>query len=222
MLPRPIAHVVVVEDDHDMRRDLADFLKLRGFEVSACSTAEEYLALEDGGDLVLLDIGLTGMDGLELLQQLREAPKGPKVVIVSAFGSDEDRVEGLDLGADAYVVKGTSLEVIEATCQAVLRSAARGAGEDAWSIDSESQLRAPNGRTVPMTHQELLFMRRMLVPAESAVTRKSILRDIGKEDTLQNQRNLDNIIARLRRKVLQQTGLELPVRSAYGTGYRYG
>jgi two-component system, OmpR family, response regulator len=214
-------HLIVVEDDHDLRRDLVDFLKLRGFTAFACSNADEFAALERRAcDLVLLDIGLPGKGGIEILKELRSVPDAPKVVILSAYGSDHDRVQGLNLGADAYVVKGASLEVIEATCRAILR---QNAAAELWSVDSSaSTLRAPNGRIVLLTHQEFTFLRAVLDAPGKVVPREDLLRALEKGDTLSNQRNLDNVIARLRRKVLQTVGLDLPVRSAYGSGYVYG
>jgi two-component system, OmpR family, response regulator len=168
----------------------------------------------------LLDIGLPDRSGIDVLNDLRAQQSSPRVVILSAFASDEDRAHGLNMGADAYVAKGASLEVIEATCRAVMRKHPPVA---LWSLDdAASSLRAPIGTLVELTYQELSFLRVVLRVPGKVVSRQELLSALDKTDTLSNQRNLDNIIARLRRKVAQNVGLELPVRSAYGSGYIYG
>jgi two-component system, OmpR family, response regulator len=213
--------LIVVEDDHDLRRDLVDFLKLRGFSAFGCATAGEFASARAcADDLVLLDLGLPDKSGLDVLSDLKALRAAPKVVILSAYGSDQDRAHGLNLGADAYVAKGASLEVIEATCRAVLRKHIK---TELWSVDTAaSKLRAPNGAMLDLTYQELTFLRVVLGAPGTVVVRQDLLSALDKADTLSNQRNLDNIIARLRRKVVQSVGLELPVRSAYGSGYVYG
>ncbi len=218
-------HLVVVEDDPHLRRDLVDFLALRGFEVVGCESAEDFLRLPKraSAELVLLDIGLPGRDGLDLLVELKRKPSCPLVVVLTAYGTDADHVRGLGAGADAYVVKSRSLEVIEATCRSVLRRAGGGAEEAAaWSLDETSaHVCVPGGARIELTHQEAVFLRRTLRAAGQVVTRASLLSELGKTDTLGNRRNLDNLAARLRRKILAETGLELPLRSAYGEGYAF-
>ena len=217
--------IAVVEDEHSLREDLLDFLGWRGFEAQGFDSAEAFVVghTRQPFELVLLDVGLPGCSGLVLARELREAPQVPGIVMLTAFGSDEDRVTGLTLGADAYLTKEASLQLIEATCRSVLRSvgprlASSGAGE--WVLDVTScQLGVPCGARLTLTHQETLLLRRLMQQPGVAVTRVELLQDLGKPETLSNLRNLDNGASRLRRKVLAGCALELPLRPSYGQGY---
>ncbi len=217
--------VFVVEDDAHLRRDLVDFLTLRGFAASGCESVEAFLRVDQDvePELVVLDIGLPGRDGLSLVTELRQRASSPAIVLLTAFGADEDYLRGLACGADAYVVKNRSLAVVEATCRSVLRRFDRDHRDPTratWALDEgASKLQVPGGACVALTHQEALFLQRALRDAGRVVTRDLLLGDLGKANTLANLRNLDNFAARLRRKVLAQTGVELPLRSAYGEGY---
>lgn len=251
MLPPrlPARRIAVVEDDHHLRQDLLDFLRWRGHVAFGCESAEVFEALQERApvDLVLLDIGLPGLSGLELLRRLRqprvrstrtaattplEAPS-PAVVILSSFATDADQARGLIDGADAYVVKGASLEVIEATCISVLRRTTPGSappqtapsgsqpGDDGvWTLDeARSAVVAPDGQRTELTHTETLFLRGVFLQPGTPVSREQLLQVLGKEATAASLRNLDNCATRIRRKVLARTGHDLPVRSCYGQGY---
>ena len=227
MSPPPTSQIriAVVEDEHSLRLDLLDFLGWRGFEAQGFDSAEAFVAghTQQPFDLVLLDIGLPGCSGLELARQLRGAPQVPGIVMLTAFASDEDRVAGLTLGADAYLTKDASLQLVEATCRSVLRSVSRRlapVGANEWVLYVTSgQLGVPCGARLTLTHQETLLLRRLMEQTGVAVTRAELLQDMGKPETLSNLRNLDNGASRLRRKVLANCAKELPLRPSYGLGY---
>lgn len=225
--------IAVVEDERSLRGDLLEFLGWRGFVAEGFENGESFEAVHARSPfaLVLLDIGLPGMSGLELARRLRAGVQVPGIVMLTAFGADEDRIAGLNVGADAYLTKDASLQVIEATCRSVMRrlewspgslqalSAAEPlAGE--WVLYFTTwQLLTPNGVRIRLTHQETLMLRSLMrVPGET-VSRADMLLELGKADTLSNLRNLDNGASRLRRKVQAGCGLELPLRPSYGLGY---
>lgn len=230
----PTHRIAVVEDDHHLRQDLLDFLRWRGHLAFGCESAEAFAALQERApvDLALLDIGLPDLDGLALLRRLRRASVSPAVVILSAFATDADRTRGLIDGADAYVVKGSSLEVIEATCISVLRRAswsidrmAAGAGPaptevGTWTLhEPRSVLLAPDGQVTVLTHTEAQFLRGLFLEPGAPVSRERLLEVLGKPVSPASLRNLDNCATRIRRKVQTATGHDLPVRSCYGQGY---
>lgn len=241
--PPPVrTRIAVVEDEHSLREDLLEFLGWRGFSAQGFDSAEAFNAAHARQvfELVLLDIGLPGLSGLELAQQLQAMPQVPGIVMLTAFCSDEDRVAGLALGADAYLVKGASLQVIEATCHSVLRRLGTRTDmprpapsittietlpdtrRDEWVIYLTSwQLGMPNGERLKLTHQETLMLRRLMQQPGTAVSRSELLADLGKPETLSNLRNLDNSASRLRRKVLAGCARELPLRPSYGQGYTF-
>ena len=248
------ACIIVVEDDPDLRGDLVDYLNLRGFTALGAATAAHLLELlaVRRVTMVLLDVGLPDRSGLSLVPQLRESHPEVGIIMLTAYGDAQTRVASLDGGADAYLVKGASLEVIEATCMALWRRLRQSRPEPAISVASDErqtaeqapppsdeagaelmmqatwvldtltgQLQSPLGATLPLTLMEQNFLAQLMEQAGKVVTRQAILDALGRPETLSNLRNLDGCAARLRRKVEQDLGQSLPVRSSYGQGYAF-
>jgi DNA-binding response OmpR family regulator len=184
--------------------------------------------------LAIIDIGLPGISGLVAAQWLRSR-SNIGIVILTALGNPSDQVIGLENGADAYLVKNTPLEVIEATCRSVLRRISGqqiseqnkqteivSANNYPWRLSiREWALTLPTGNKINLTRTETLFLQCLLRQPGTPISRTSLLAAIHKADTLANQRNLDNCASRLRRKILQDCGLEIPVRPSYGSGYTF-
>lgn len=216
--------LAVVEDDHHLQEDLRAYFEWRGAEVSCFDSAEAFwvgFSTAAPPHLVLLDIGLPGRSGLELAGELRKRATDVGIVLLTAFGTDTDRIGGLENGADAYLVKGASLELVEATCKSVLRRLEPLAGSgQTWELDPlGARLLAPDGGFAVLTHAEMIFLSLLMANPGAAVPRREMLTRLGKRDDEIQWRNLDGCAARLRRKVARDTGLELPVRSHYGHGY---
>lgn len=121
-----VEHILLVDDDALLRRSLSFNLEKAGYRVSTAASAEDALALtrRDPPNLVLLDIGLPGMDGLDALRHLRDAV-GTPVIFLTARRRELDQVLGLELGADDYVTKPFDLDVLLARIKAVLRRVRR-------------------------------------------------------------------------------------------------
>ena len=244
--------IAVVEDDHALRTDLVDFLQLRGFGVAGAASAAQLwkLLTERTVNLVLLDIGLPDQSGLSIAAQLSAQHPHTGIVMLTAFSEDTMRLDGLARGADAYLVKNTSLEVIEATCRSVLRRLAATAAPpaslapsartmpaeasaqivaaptpdcrspDTWELrPAQCALVGPNGRSTPLTVMEFGFLQAVMATPGQPLGRTDLLAALDKPDTVSNRRNLDGCAARLRRKVSQTLGCELPLRSFYARGY---
>jgi DNA-binding response OmpR family regulator len=220
--------VAVVEDDAGLRADLAEFLALRGFAVHGFDSAEAFFqawpALHI--DLLLLDVGLPGANGLDVAQRVH-AEGSAGIVMLTAFDTNGDHVSGLSAGADMFLSKRSSLEVIEAACRSVLRRLERpdgdrpkATGPGAWRLDSKRwRLESPEGKAFQLTHTEVLLLMALCEKPGQPVARETLLARLGKPETISNLRNLDNAASRLRRKVQQVCGVELPVRPSYGRGY---
>lgn len=230
--------VAVVEDDPSLCADLVEFLQLRGFAARGFESAEAFYRAWPAVrfDLLLLDVSLPGDSGLTVARRVRERD-AVGIVMLTALDADSDQVAGLGAGADAYLSKRSSLEVIEAACRSLLRRlgmarpATRAAGAakpapqptNVWRLRSQQwKLEAPNGGVVDLTHAELIFLGALFGKPGNAVERDELLTLLGKQSTVSNLRNLDNAASRLRRKVQQACGMELPVRPSYGKGYTFG
>jgi two-component system OmpR family response regulator len=231
------AMIVVVEDEAGMRNDLVEFLGGCGFNAVGVGDAASFyrLMVREKPDLVLLDIRLPGESGLEVARHLRDR-SDIRVIILSAQSSGVDQVDGLNAGADAYLIKQTPLAVIEATCHSVLRRAAAAAARPpaapadektapaeiarSWRLDTVPWvLQAPNGTLIKLTHAEQSFLSILFRQPGRSVKRSAILAEIGKADTLINRRNLDSCVRRIRSKVMATAGMDIPVESSYGIGY---
>ena len=133
----PDAHrILVVEDDEGIREGLRDALESEGYVVLAAADGDEglRLGLRDDPDLILLDLMLPGLDGFEVLERLRRDHVATPVLVVTARGLEDDRVRGLDLGADDYVVKPFALDELLARVRARLRAWDRERGLDAAAV----------------------------------------------------------------------------------------
>lgn len=222
--------VAVVEDDPGLRADLVEFLQAKGFAVRGFDSAEAFFRAWPAVrfDLLVLDVGLPGASGLEVARRVRERDTAG-IVMLTGFDANDDQVAGLDAGADIYLSKRSSLDVIEAACRSILRRLEAGGGAqpgtmqgDVWRMDGRHwRLEAPNGTSVALTHAESVFLAALLRQPGEAVARDRLLVCLGKADTLANLRNLENAASRLRRKVQQACGMELPVRPSYGKGYTF-
>jgi DNA-binding response OmpR family regulator len=230
------ARIAVLEDENGLRNDLIEYLQLSGFIADGFACAEDLFADYPAKvfDLAIIDIGLPGINGLYAAQWLRSrSPLG--IVILTALGSPSDQVAGLEKGADAYLVKNTPLEVIAATCRSVLRriggmqatdqnklSENLPVNDHLWRLSyREWSLTLPTGDKVRLTHTETMFLQCLIRQPGIPVNRVDILSAMGKIHSLANLRNLDNCSSRLRNKIEEKFGLDIPVRPSYGSGYTF-
>ena len=211
--PRSVA---VVEDNPGLLADLVEFLGMRGFAARGFASAEAFFKVwpATSFDLLLLDVVLPGAIGLEVAQRVRAqrslaAQVG--IVMLTALDANNDHVLGLEAGADMYLSKRSSLEVIEAACHSMLRR-----------LDQrEAAQPADDGSLLSLTHAEVTVLSALFDKPGQAVAREELLTRLNKKETLSSLRNLDNTISRLRRKVHTACDIELPVRPSYGRGYTF-
>lgn len=217
--------IAVVEDDATLRDDLLDYLALQGHVVTGFASAEDFHARGKPADfaLAILDIVLPGDSGLKIAEWLREHSPGTGIILLTSLGAAADHVRGLRSGADTYLAKNAPLEVIAANCDSLLRRLPSPPPDaDAWQLNRpESQLRTPSGFSIHLTWSEMAMLEALFEANGQPVTRANILRKQGRKDTLNNERNLDGATARLRRKVMETSGEELPIRPCYGIGYQF-
>lgn len=223
--------IIVVEDEPRLRDDLVEFLGMQGFNASGASSVAEYEQISAAGpfDILLLDINLPDGDGYEIARGLRarEGGRQPGIVMLTCREGLDDRIAGLECGADAYLAKNADLREIEATIRSLVRRMVMGgAADDAlspvWRLDSVAcSIVAQNGEAVPLTAMEVSLMKLLMEAPGRAFPRDDILAALGKEPRLEQGRSIDTLVSRVRKKVEENTGMPLPVSKVYGVGYQF-
>lgn len=179
-------HILIVDDDALMRRSVGLHLEQNGFRASTASSAEDALALarRDRPDLVLLDIGLPGMDGLQAIRHFQRDVADVPVIFVTARRRELDTILGLELGADDYITKPFNLDILLAHVRAVLRRAERSgptpAAPEAITagdlfIDPAAHVVIVAGRAVELTAKEFAVLHTLALDAAKVVSTEDIL-----------------------------------------------
>jgi DNA-binding response OmpR family regulator len=222
-------NILLVEDDSTIALGVVRMLEMDGFVVKHFTTGEEGLAsIADGApDLAVLDWMLPGMDGIEVLRALkREHPEVP-VIMLTARISEQDRVRGLDAGADDYVVKPFSLRELAARIRARLRSKQRVAERDGWvefgevKVDLRHRILHRGDDEIRLTTHEAGVLGYLLARPGQDVPRDELLEKVwGYVPTIAT-RTVDNQILKLRKKIEANPNDPRHILTVYGTGYRF-
>lgn len=228
-------HILIVEDDPDISAPLAGFLREHGFMVSMAESAEAAGDILGKGavDLLLLDIMLPGEDGLALCRRLRSAG-GPRIIMVTALSEPDDKVAGLEMGADDYVSKPFDLRELLARIRAVLRREPLGDGTSQSSFSElvlrfsgfafyphRRFLRSPNGLRIPLTGAETDLLLVLCQNAGRILSREELIKMTRGEGFAISMRAIDLLISRLRRKLAGDDPLVDPIRTVRADGYAF-
>ena len=219
-------HILVVEDEAKVARALNEGLSREGYEVTVARTGEEgyYLLDARSFDLVVLDLMLPGRDGLEILATLRSRDRGIPVLILTARDAVEDRVVGLDAGADDYLVKPFAFPELSARIRALLRRGRADQPPRLKAADLEMEVTSHRvtraGRPLELTAREFELLEYLLRNRDRVISREMLARDVWKETGRATP--LDNVIdvhiARLRRKI--DDGFEVKlIQTVRGVGF---
>ncbi|WP_421837162.1 response regulator transcription factor [Novosphingobium sp.] len=225
--------ILLVEDDVSLRMLTARALRENGYAVRTAATgAEMWVMLEaEPAELVVLDIMLPGASGIELFRKLRRQSDVP-IIFASARGSEEDRVLGLELGADDYIAKPYSARELIARIGAVLR---RGGGEgiakgdertsevhfEGWILSlSRRELRSPSGAMVDLTGAEFDLLATFVSHRQRVLGRERLIELSRTRLGDSSDRSIDVLVSRLRRK-LSASGSEPPIVTVRGVGYMF-
>lgn len=218
--------ILLVEDEPHIA-DVAEFLfHEQGWRCirAGDGTLGWRLFQERDPDLVLLDLGLPGLNGLELLRRIRDVSPGRAVVILTARGDVEDRIQGMEAGADDYLPKPFDNRELVARVRAVLRRCppAEGAGLARGPLRMEAEgFRATLlGHPLPLPRHEFLLLEALLRHPEQTFTRERLMGRMYGDEAEVSDRAVDAAVNRLRKKVQQICPEVNPVESIYGLGYR--
>jgi DNA-binding response OmpR family regulator len=219
--------VLLIEDDADIAEAISYQLQKEGLQVRVARTGEEGLdAGRRGVDLVLLDLNLPGMDGLEVCRLIRRhgATAHVPIIIVSARSDEVDRVLGLEMGADDYVVKPFSLKELAARCKVALRRTGSGAeapqgySDENFQIDFEGYTVRYQGKEIRLTRKEFELLHCLVERAGRVLTRERLLERVWGYASEVDARSIDAHIRRLRLKL---GSARRHVETVVGLGYRF-
>ena len=223
--------ILIVEDDQRLRRLLGRFLERGGYSVVFASNGDEMHALlDDGGtDLILLDIMLPGKDGLELAREVRAQSSIP-IIFLTAKADINDKVSGLEIGADDYITKPFAEEELLARIHSVLRRAVSDNTVQAnkaqavfagWRLNMIDQvLLSPEGNQVDITSYEYQVLAALVTRPNAAVSRDEILKMISGREWSPLDRSADMAISKLRKKLEDNPKKPALIRTIRNKGYQ--
>ena len=220
--------VLVVEDEPQMRALLTDNLEFEGYHVTAVESAEDAVAEVARGpvSLVLLDLMLPGMSGFALCERLRNEGQRVPIIILTARTHEQDRIRGLDLGADDYVSKPFSVRELMARVRAQVR-------RDDWrsetgpeftfgdvKVNVRQRLVTRKGRHVALSAREFELLRYLIAHRNEVVSREQLLRDVWGYHQLSVTRTVDNYVAKLRNQLEPKPHEPRYIVTVHGSGYQ--
>lgn len=225
--------ILVVDDEQKIREVVRMYLEKEGFAVGEAANGQEALQIinRESWSLVILDLMMPGVDGWAVCREIRKTSMVP-IIMLTARDAEVDRVLGLELGADDYVVKPFSPRELAARVKALLRraGAAPAGAQNAvsrvlqhagLSIDEDSRLVQAGGKTVNLTPKEYDLLLHMAKYPNRTFSRDELLEAVWGYDYYGDTRTVDTHINRLRDKLLKASGSTSFISTAWGVGYRF-
>ncbi len=218
--------ILIIEDEPALRVQLVEFLRTAGYAVDSASDGQEglFMGNEYPIDVAILDLGLPDIDGLEVLRQWREAGRTFPVLILTARGSWNEKVNGLETGADDYLVKPFHMEEVAARLRALVRRS-RGLANsvlEAHSIrlDTASQRVSLGPDEIALTAFEYRLLEHLMLHAGEVISKSELAEHLYDEETDRDSNVLEVLVGRLRRKLDPQQSSH-PIETLRGRGYRF-
>lgn len=218
--------ILLVEDEATLQQQLQERLQKEGYVVDTASDGEEglYLGQEFPVDAGIIDIGLPKLTGLEVIQRLREQGKTFPILILTARGRWQEKVEGLEAGADDYLTKPFEMEELLARLRALLR---RAAGQSTPTItcgpitlDTSAQSVSVNQQAVALTSYEYKVLEYLMLHQGEAISKTVLTEHIYAQDHDRDSNVIEVFIKRLRQKLDPEQALQ-PIETLRGRGYRF-
>lgn len=217
--------ILLIEDDSGLQESLAGMLREAGYAVDVSSDGIEglFFGEEYALDLAIIDLGLPGLPGLDVIRKLREAGKQFPILILTARSEWQDKVEGLESGADDYLTKPFHPEELKARIAALLRRSAGIAHPliefGPFKIDLSSQRVHKDELEIELTTYEYKVFEYMLMHPDEVVTKTALSEHIYEEDADRDSNVIEVFVGRLRRKIDPQGDMN-PIETLRGRGYR--
>ena len=228
------SHILIVDDQPDILGPLATYLRQKGFRISTAANAAEARKILEGSaiELVVLDIMMPGEDGLSLCRFLRESKNLP-VILLTAMAEETDRIVGLEMGADDYVVKPFNPRELLARIKSVLRRAnslpvkerlpnGTTIHFDQWTLQvPQRELMGRDGVAIPLSTREFDLLSVFLNHAKMVLTRDQLLDLTRHKAGDAFDRSIDNQVSRLRKKIEIDPKNPLLIKTVWGGGYTF-
>ena len=223
--------ILVIEDEPSLGMAIRDELEFEGFEASVVEDGRAGLdrILADPPDLVVLDLMLPGKSGFEICREVRDRGMATPLIMLTARAQEVDRIRGLELGADDYMVKPFSLAELLARIRAVLRRAQGASRTEAGAetlevgelrLDVRKQEVSRRGRKIELTHKEFQLLEHLLRHPGEVISRDEFLRRVWGEEVYVTPRTVDTHMASLRKKIEDEADRPRYIQSVRGAGYK--
>ena len=217
-------HILVIEDEEQLCRSIAEGLRMNGYETDTCFDGNEGLELcmTESYDLILLDLNLPGTDGLDILQQFRTSDSTTPVLILSARGQIQDKVEGLDLGANDYLTKPFHFEELEARIRSLTRR--KFIQEDICLkcgriiFDTRTRKASVDDATLSLTRKESALLEYFLLHQGRIISPEEMIEHLWDGSVNSFSNSIRVHISSLRKKLRAALGFD-PIQNKIGQGY---
>ena len=229
-------HILIVDDDPQVRKLLRRCFEPEGFRVNEAATGKEVLGKSlDGVDLITLDLNLNGEDGLDVAREIRARSDVP-IIMVTGKGDTIDRVVGLELGADDYIAKPFHVREVLARVKSVIRRAGPGKADarpmndgakacfafEGWVVDFDRmELRREGGDVCDLTSGEMSLLEVFVTRPNRVLSREQLMDLLKGYDWTPTDRSIDNQIARLRKKIEDDPNTPNLIKTVRGAGYKF-
>ncbi|BCN29722.1 response regulator transcription factor [Anaeromicropila herbilytica] len=218
--------LLLIEDDKELCEAVEVHIKKESFELDICNNGEDsfYYLENTAYDVIILDRMLPGMDGIKILEKIREKGNMTPVIMVTAMNGINDRIDGLDSGADDYLVKPYAVEELLARIRALLRRPRKMENADCIEYSdlmfyTNTHVLANEKQNVSLSKKEGALLEFLLINKEKIITREQILSRVWGKDCFVEDGNIDNYIFFIRRR-LKAISKKVVVTTIHGIGYR--
>lgn len=217
--------LLVIEDEHKLRKQLSDALKEQSYSLELAADGEEglYKGMEFPVDLAIVDLGLPKIEGVEVIKRWRESGKSFPILILTARGNWQDKVEGLDAGADDYLVKPFHLEELFARIKALLR---RFGGQSSsiirvgnLDIDLSAKQVLVNDKPIELTAYEFNILEYLVLNSDRPISKTELTEHLYDQDYDRDSNVIEVLVGRLRKKLEIKNEFKL-IKTVRGQGYR--
>lgn len=221
--------ILIIEDDVSILRGLKDNLEYEGYRVVAETNGKKglILALEKTADLLLLDIMLPGLNGYEICRKVKKEKPGLPIIMLTARGSEMDKVSGLDMGADDYITKPFSLPELLARIRAILRRTKEETDVPEFysfgniKLDFKKFQAFAGDKEINLSAREFTIMEYLIRHEGEAIHRYDLLNNVWGYEAMPTTRTVDNFILDLRKKLEKDPSKPIHILSVRGVGYRF-